>query len=121
LVCFDSKSNQGISKVRKGVLMRTEKDWDALIQQSVAQGIAYVHGENIPARVTKIEAVENALQTRHQLGISRPKFAKMIGVSVRTLENWEQGRSQPNGAARALLRVAAYAPDVVLKALSSSG
>jgi putative transcriptional regulator len=100
--------------------MRTEKDWDALVQQSVAEGIAYVRGDKIAARVTKIEVVENALKTRQQLGISQPKFAKMIGVSVRTLENWEQGRSQPNGAAKALLRVAAYAPDVVLKALNGS-
>lgn len=98
--------------------MRTEKDWDALVKQSVAEGIAYLRGEITAARVTKLEVVENALETRQQLKLSRPKFAKMIGVSVRTLENWEQGRSKPNGAARALLRVAAYAPEVVLKALS---
>jgi putative transcriptional regulator len=98
--------------------MKTKKNWDALVERSVQEGIAFLQGDKTSTRVTRIEEVSDAIHTREKLGVSRPKFAKMIGVSVRTLENWEQGRSKPNGAARALLRVAAFAPDVVLKALN---
>jgi putative transcriptional regulator len=100
--------------------MKTKKDFTALLEESLTEMLAVERGEMQPARKTLLTVTINAIQTRQQLGISQPKFAKMIGVSVRTLENWEQGRSQPNGAAKALLRVAAYAPDVVLKALSGS-
>jgi len=47
------------------------------------------------------------------------EFALMIGVSVATLQNWEQGRRTPDGPARALLKVAAEAPDAVAKALEA--
>ena len=52
---------------------------------------------------------------------SQAEFARMIGVSVSTLQNWEQGRRQPEGAARALLRVTAENPDAVARALRLSG
>ncbi len=55
---------------------------------------------------------------REKLHKSQSEFARMIGVSVSTLQNWEQGRRQPHGPARALLVVASKAPDVVAKALS---
>ncbi len=100
--------------------MKNKKDFTALLEESLIEMLAIERGEMQPTRRTLLEETTNAITTRNQLGVSRPKFAKMIGVSVRTLENWEQGRSQPNGAARALLRVAAYAPDVVLKALQNS-
>jgi putative transcriptional regulator len=44
-------------------------------------------------------------------------FAYLIGVSKRTLENWEQGRRRPAGPARALLKIVAAAPEVALKSL----
>ena len=44
----------------------------------------------------------------------------MLGVSVRTLQEWEQGRRKPSGAAKSLLKVASIAPDIVLKALTQS-
>ncbi|WP_201215014.1 helix-turn-helix domain-containing protein [Halochromatium roseum] len=47
------------------------------------------------------------------LGFSQMEFARALGVSKRTLENWEQGRAQPTGAARQLLRLAAQFPDTV--------
>ena len=55
---------------------------------------------------------------REKLRKSQSEFARMIGVSVSTLQNWEQGRRQPHGPARALLVVASKAPAVVAKALS---
>lgn len=54
---------------------------------------------------------------RATLGASQAEFALMIGVSVATLRNWEQGRRTPEGPARALLRVAARNPKAVVEAL----
>ena len=61
--------------------------------------------------------VENAMQTRLKMKLSQSEFAKLLGVSERTLENWEQGRSKPSGAARSLLHIAARNPKAVLEAL----
>ena len=54
---------------------------------------------------------------RAKLGTSQAEFALMIGVSVATLRNWEQGRRTPDGPALALLRVAARNPKAVIEAL----
>jgi putative transcriptional regulator len=56
-------------------------------------------------------------RVRAGLGVSQGEFALMIGVSRRTLQNWEQGRRRPVGPAKALLRVAARDPASVLAAL----
>ena len=56
---------------------------------------------------------------REKLNVSQNEFALMIGVSVRTLQNWEQGRRKPEGPAKALLRVASKNPQAVLDALHS--
>ena len=56
---------------------------------------------------------------RHGLAKSQAEFAKMIGVSLNTLQNWEQGRRQPEGPARALLRVTAENPAAVAHALGA--
>jgi putative transcriptional regulator len=50
---------------------------------------------------------------RHRLGLSQQAFATFMGVSVSTLRNWEQGRRQPQGAARSLLLVAEKAPHIL--------
>jgi putative transcriptional regulator len=55
---------------------------------------------------------------RRSLKKSQSEFALMIGVSVSTLQNWEQGRRRPEGPARALLKIAAERPDAVIEALS---
>ena len=54
---------------------------------------------------------------RAKLHASQISFAHMIGVSVDTLQNWEQGRRKPEGPALALLKVAEASPEVVMKAL----
>ena len=58
-------------------------------------------------------------RVRQKLGKSQTDFAMMIGVSVATLRNWEQGRRVPDGPARALLKVAAKNPTAVAEALSA--
>src|SRR6266704_1682875 len=54
--------------------------------------------------------------TRQKLGLSQSRFARLLGISVRTLHHWEQGTRTPSGAARVLLRVAALHPEAVLEA-----
>jgi putative transcriptional regulator len=68
-------------------------------------------GRTIVFRPTDVQAV------RAKLGASQSEFALMIGVSVATLRNWEQGRRTPDGPALALLRVAAKNPEAVAEAL----
>lgn len=46
------------------------------------------------------------MQARAKMDLSQPQFAKLLGVSVRTLQDWKQGRKKPTGAAQTLLRVA---------------
>ena len=50
---------------------------------------------------------------RRFVGLSQPQFAQAMGISVHTLRNWEQGRRQPDGAAIALLRIAARHPSII--------
>lgn len=69
-----------------------------------------------PGRVTEI--VEPLVQAvREKTGLSQAGFARLIGVSKRTLENWEQGRRHPTGPARALLRIVDADPETALRAL----
>lgn len=64
------------------------------------------------ARVTKVRLTE-AAEARASIGMSQQKFAELLGVSARTLQDWEQGRREPTGAARMLLKVAAKHPRVL--------
>lgn len=59
---------------------------------------------------------EQAVEARRKLGLSQSEFARLLGISVRTLHNWEQGWRKPTGAARVLLKLAAMNPRAVLKA-----
>jgi putative transcriptional regulator len=58
-------------------------------------------------------------EIRRRLRKSQSEFARMIGVSVSTLQNWEQGRRRPEGPARALLKIAAENPEAVAAALAT--
>jgi len=64
------------------------------------------------ARVTQVP-LSAAAEARAKVGVSQNAFAKLIGVSLRTLQDWEQGRRQPTGAAQTLLRVARQHPEVL--------
>ena len=57
--------------------------------------------------------VPEVLEVRTRVGLSQPKFAEVLGVSTRTLQEWEQGRRRPSGAARSLLKIAARRPEVL--------
>ena len=93
------------------------KDFDKLVK-SVKQAGRIRRGKARPARVFKFRPAD-VKAIREGLGKSQSEFALMIGVSVSTLQNWEQGRREPEGPARALLKVAAENPKAVAKALSA--
>ena len=64
-------------------------------------------------RTTEVK-LSAAAEARASTGLSQAQFAKLLGVSARTLQDWEQGRREPTGAARTLLQVAAKHPKVLL-------
>lgn len=61
----------------------------------------------------RFTAPEDIRQIRGGVGVSQANFARMLGISLRTLQDWEQGRRRPNQAAQSLLAVAAKRPDVM--------
>ena len=63
----------------------------------------------------RVTAVHFIAKIRDRTGLSQSQFAQLLGVSIRTLQDWEQGRRAPSGAARTLLLVAAKHPKALLE------
>lgn len=83
---------------------------DRDIGQEILDGIRHLKRGNA-GKVVNVPAVADI---REKLGLSQSRFAELLGVSVRTLQDWEQGRRTPSGAARTLLLVAEKNPKAVL-------
>ena len=66
------------------------------------------------ANATKVD-VPSVVSARNHIGLSQSQFARLLGVSVRTLQGWEQGRITPSGAAQTLIRIANTHPEVLLE------
>jgi putative transcriptional regulator len=80
----------------------------------------HMQGKPVPgARVTKVASIEPA-KIRAAAGLSQSEFAELIGVPLKTLQNWEQKRTQPAGPARALLKIVAANPKAAIKALHAA-
>ena len=92
------------------------KDEFDQLTESVRQAGKIRRGELRPSRVFEYRPAD-IKAIRLKLGRSQSEFALMIGVSVSTLQNWEQGRRSPGGPARALLKVAEHDPEAVAEAL----
>ena len=92
-----------------------EEDFKLLIE-SIKQAGEIRAGRLKPSRkfTIKTQDVKNVRKTLH---VTQIQFSNMIGVTVDTIQNWEQGRRKPNGPARALLQVAKHSPKAVLEAL----
>jgi putative transcriptional regulator len=84
---------------------------------SVEQAGEIVRGERPPSRVFYVDSAQ-VREIRAMTQLSQPKFAKLLQVDVGTLRNWEQGRREPTGPAKALLRAIRNNPQAVLKALA---
>jgi len=80
------------------------RDLASELRQSIREMLA---GQGKPVTISPVLAV------RTKLGLSQGRFAELLGVSKRTLQEWEQGRRQPTGAARVLLKVAERHPEVL--------
>ena len=87
---------------------------DAEITQFRLDLLASAHEAKagIKARTTRVD-VPHVVRVRNISGLSQCQFALLMGVSVRTLQGWEQGRIVPSGAAKTLLRVAEAHPEVL--------
>ena len=83
---------------------------------SVQEMDEIVQRKKAAARVTKFPEPEAKI-IREKTGLSQNQFALLIGVSKRTLENWEQGRRHPTGPAKALLRILDVDPEHAVRAL----
>ena len=86
-----------------------KKELFAELLESVREGGAILRGEDKPARATHVRDPD-VRSLREDYGLTQPKFAALMGISVATLRNWEQGRRHPEGSARILLRVVATNP-----------
>lgn len=87
------------------------------LTESMTQMNEIMNGVRAASRETTIEAVK-VKNIRQATGLSQTGFAKLISVNVGTLRNWEQGRREPTGPAKALLKAIEKDPVHVLKALS---
>ena len=72
---------------------------------------------DIRARETKVN-ISDVVEARHKIGLSQQQFANILHISKRTLQDWEQGRRQPSGAAQTLIRIALSRPDVIMEVMA---
>jgi putative transcriptional regulator len=103
-----------MKKLSKEVLERDAKRDIGLEVLQAIREIKAGGGRRFTVQVTE------ATEARLKLGMSQADFAAMLGVSTRTLQDWEQGRREPSGAAKALLKVAVAAPKTVRKVLAAA-
>ncbi|OFZ87393.1 MAG: transcriptional regulator [Betaproteobacteria bacterium RBG_16_64_18] len=92
-------------------LAKWEKSRD--IGKEILHGISDIKAGRIGRRYTA-ESYP-IVRARERSGLSQAKFAQLLGVSVRTLQDWEQGRREPNAAAKTLIKVAELHPGVLRK------
>jgi putative transcriptional regulator len=93
-------------------------DFDNLVK-SINEMKRHLAGKRVRGvRVTHV-GLTDVQAIRKAANISQSQFAKLIGVNLRTLQNWEQGRTCPTGPARALLKIVASNPKSALEALHS--
>jgi putative transcriptional regulator len=84
--------------------------------ESVREGGAILRGQRGPSRRVEIGS-SGVRAIRGRTSLSQSEFAHLIGVSVKTLQNWEQDRRHPTGPAAALLRIIASEPQLAVKAI----
>jgi putative transcriptional regulator len=89
------------------------------LEASVQEMVGILRGQVQASRVTVVDSPD-VKRIRDGYHLSQGEFAAMLGISVKTLRNWEQGRRSPEGPARVLLRVAARHPQAVWDVVRTS-
>jgi putative transcriptional regulator len=88
---------------------------------SIREGGSILRGEKAPSRRTAVGggggAATAVRSIRERTKLSQSEFARLVGVSVKTLQNWEQDRRRPTGPAAALLKIIAHEPLLAVKAI----
>ena len=88
-----------------------DKLFDELVA-SVREGATILRGELAPSRAFGVDG-PRVKRIRASYQLSQNEFAALLGVSIRTLQNWEQGRRAPEGPARVLLQIADKHPEAI--------
>lgn len=87
--------------------------------RSAKEAVAIAKGEAMPARAFVPDDI-NVRAIRKKLGLNQVEFAQQFNLTYARVRDWEQGRSRPDGAARALLQIIDREPDAVRRALSAA-
>ena len=87
-------------------------DFFSELVASVKEGGEILSGQRAASRRFEFQPV-NVVRIRERLSLTQPKFAALLGISLATLRNWEQGRRVPEGPARVLLNVVDKHPEVL--------
>ena len=95
-----------------------KKNFDQLVK-AVRQMNRHIAGKVVRGAKTTELAEPNVRAIREAAKISRSQFARLIGVNLRTLQNWEQRRTRPSGPARVLLKIVASDPKSEIEALNA--
>lgn len=90
---------------------------DPELKEALEEVLAHRQGKHTLSQRTIILEPSQIQAIRQEQTLSQEEFAELFGVSIRTLQQWEQGRRQPQGPARVLLKVIAHNPKVVQEAL----
>jgi putative transcriptional regulator len=108
---LDAELLESVRELKAGVRMRKTE----LIEQPDGTVRRIVTNPNGIAEKDEIVAAERWIvaRTRAKTGLSQAEFAERLGVSKRTLQEWERGRKQPSGAARVLLGIVSKNPDIL--------
>ena len=102
--------------------MKNERNIGQEILDGIQEIKEWQHGnKKLKSTRVKLPQASDVVLIRQKLGFTQSEFADLMGVSIRTIQDWEQERRQPEGPARSLLRIAEMAPEAVLKALTFSG
>tara|TARA_B110000908_G_scaffold155163_1_gene193108 strand:- start:19 stop:315 length:297 start_codon:yes stop_codon:yes gene_type:complete len=90
------------------------------LEESMTQMNEIIDGQRSPSREFTVNAIQ-VKEIRQSTGLTQKRFCHLIDVNIGTLRNWEQGRREPTGPAKALLKAIHNDPAHVLKALSYGG
>jgi putative transcriptional regulator len=96
-------------KLTGRALARFEAERD--VWQEVLDGVRAIKAGR--GKRIKVEPRSAILRARLKAGLTQEQFARLLGVSRRTLEQWEQGRREPSGAAKTLIKVAQLHPEIL--------